>query len=275
MPRDDVVISPDDRGFRFGDGVFETIAIIHGTPYLWDAHMARLQRGLDVLSINADIGCLRGHVDILARKNQCVKHGIARIMVTRGCGSRGYLPVEGIKPTCLLDVLCDVPPMAQLPRVVSPLNLYVSQWRRFPPECLPCDAKIMQGMNATLARMEAVSHGADEALMLSVNDMVAESSSGNLFWQDTQGRLYTPALSTGCLAGTMRARLMQLWPREVIECTISLEELTTMPAMVFTNSLRGAVPVRAIAGSSADFPQSEELAARCNQLIIHDVTHTH
>jgi branched-chain amino acid aminotransferase len=271
LPTTQAHISVQDRGFRYGDGAFETIAMVAGVPYLWEAHYARLLRGLAVLHIAVDTAYLRTHLHELSVKNN-VHDGIARILVTRGCGSEGYLPAPTTPPTVLIEVTPSPSRLAL--QDASPIKVTLSPWRRFPANCLPTDVKIMQGMNATLARMDAAAGGYDEALMLSVAGELCEAASGNLFWLKKE-TLYTPALSTGCLAGVMRARLIELWQGEVTEVTIPLSEWKTS-ALIMTNALRGAIPIDSLAAEGRDylFPKSTAFANHCNSLIAEDLRQT-
>lgn len=264
MPRDEAYISPDDRGFRFGDGVFETIAIVEGQFYLWNAHILRLNEGLKLLRINVALDDLHNHAMQLVEAND-IHQGMLRIMITRGAGSQGYLPTHEGQPTIFIETL---PTAYAIGSGNKPLALGVSQWRRFPPSVLPNRAKIAQGLNATLARMEAANAGYDEALMLSVDGDVAEAASGNLFWRNS-GRVYTPSLATGCLAGTMRGRLMELL--EVEECITPLDDLEC-DALIMTNAVRGAVAVASLhVDMTRTFLHSESFVRDCNRLIQKDI----
>src|SRR4051812_49078958 len=91
FPKDQACISIEERGFKFGDGVFETIRISDSIPYQWDLHLARLKEGIDALKIPADLANLYALSLELIRKNN-VKEGLLRISVSRGIGSNGYLP---------------------------------------------------------------------------------------------------------------------------------------------------------------------------------------
>ncbi len=271
LPEEQVSISPQDRGFRFGDGVFETLPILGGAPYLWQAHLKRLAHGLHVLRIEADLAHLNSHLRRLIMKNEAAE-GVARVLVTRGCGSQGYLPVGGNAPTILLEV---IPITSRFARMDEPgIRMNLSTWRRFPPACLPTDAKIMQGMNATLARMESAAAGYDEALLLSAAGDIAEAASGNLFWQ-CGGILHTPALSTGALSGITRARVMELWGSDIREVAVPLAAWREeRPEAVFmTNSVRGAVPVATLTTETDQyiFPHSIAFANRCNALLMEDL----
>jgi aminodeoxychorismate lyase len=267
IPKHQALISVDDRGFRFGDGVFETLPVIQGAPYLWEQHLARLQEGLEALRIEVDISAfIEPFLTLIAHNH--IGDGVGRILVTRGIGSKGYLPT-GNAATIYMEIVPDIPLIVN-DTLPAPLQLWRSEWRRFAPSVLPSSVKLMQGVNATLARMEAQAHQCDEALLLSTEGHIAEAASGNLFWckDDT---LYTPSLSTGCVAGTMRARLMQISEMPVQEVQASLAELSGASAMMMTNALQGIVPVGSILNESLFFPASEALANRCRKWVQEDI----
>ena len=158
----DASIPISDRGLRFGDGVFETILLRYGKPYLWASHMHRLEEGLAALSIDADVSELEQQSLSLIKKNN-ITDGILRIMITRGSGSRGYLPMpkEGDAPTIIIEAN----PLPQM-NFREHIELYVSSWRKPSPLALPTEHKLMQGVNSTLAKLEARENDCMEALMM-------------------------------------------------------------------------------------------------------------
>jgi aminodeoxychorismate lyase len=238
IKREDAYISCQDRGFRFGDGVFTTIALIEQTPIFWELHQRRLELGLQILHINQDISNLSKWVAILITKNNA-KNGILRIIITRGEGSKGYLPTNQSPPNIYMEI-------EENPSVMHSshqLHLGVSKWRKIPPNCLPNNSKIMQGLNPTLAKMEAISAGYDEALMLSYDGFISEASSSNIFWLE-ESQLYTPPLSTGCLNGIMRQKIMAT--QQVEEKNITLEQLMRTSTAFLTNCVAGIVPISEI-----------------------------
>ncbi|NET71287.1 MAG: hypothetical protein F6K62_10270 [Sphaerospermopsis sp. SIO1G2] len=267
---DTACISTKDRGFRFGDGIFETIAVVESIPYLWELHANRLKHGLRAIYMDADIDALLPPLLTVIKKN-AVSSGVARILITRGVGSRGYLPTVKA-PTILIEAESAPLPLIT-PSLRNPIHLWQSPWRRFPAECLPTDAKIMQGMNATLARVDAQQHAADEALLLSYAGDICELSSGSLFWLHGE-TLYTPSLDTGALAGTMRERLLALWDGCAIEQVSAPPDiLHHCDAVIMTNALCGAVPIASLMNHNLYFPHSTALAVRCNALIDTDIMH--
>ena len=143
-------VSAQDRGFRFGDGLFETIAIYSGVPYQFDWHMQRLAEGLQAIKIAFDIKCLKDFSRQLIRKNK-VDNGILRIQITRGIGSKGYLPDPSHSRAGAALVIETSP----LPTITDkPIGLWQSTYTKISPRALPVKYKLCQGLNSTLARLE-------------------------------------------------------------------------------------------------------------------------
>ncbi len=181
-------VSVQDRGFRYGDGVFETIAVHEGVPYQFDWHMERMKRSLAAVRIAADTSLLREPCRKLLSMNG-VKDGLLRLQITRGPGSRGYLPTPA-EPTVVIETL----PSPVLP--AKPVTLWLSGSERISAKALPAHAKLCQGLNATLARIEADEHGCFDALQLNAAGEITETSSANIFWQ-RGAKIYTPSAECG------------------------------------------------------------------------------
>jgi 4-amino-4-deoxychorismate lyase len=96
-----------DRGFQYGDGLFETLRIDNGQPQHWSRHMARLVSGCERLGIDSpDLKCLRTEAESLCRTfmdgNGDLGRGVLKITVTRGSGGRGYAFTDELEPTRVL-----------------------------------------------------------------------------------------------------------------------------------------------------------------------------
>lgn len=237
VPAAEAVVSVHDRGFRFGDGVFETIAVPNGVPYQFEWHIGRLERGLNAIKINYNSAGLRDHARQLLKKN-AVQDGILRIQITRGIGSKGYLPDPGHAQAGATLVM-ETAPLPPLPK--EPITLWQSSYAKISPRALPVYTKLCQGLNSTLARMEAAEHNCAEALLLNERGQICETGSGNIFWYKG-GTLYTPALSCGLLEGSTRSALMRL--ASVREVEAGIEVLKDAEAVFMTNSVWPAVAVK-------------------------------
>ena len=265
LPEEEACVPLDDRGLRYGDGIFETIRICQGQPYLWDAHLRRLKRGLQQCQIAYKTGALKVLAGRLIQQNH-IQEGVLRLMITRGSGGRGYLPDPESNPRLVMETFSLPSPPAQN----GEHQLALSNWRRFSEDILPTQAKLMQGMNATLARMEAAEAGAYEALQLSTSGHVCEASSSNIFWYRNK-TLYTPGLETGCLPGITRQRLTELSPYRVKAGRFKLKELLKAEAVFLTNSVHLTVAVHSLQQYSTNWTHSDRLAELHRTLFLQDM----
>jgi branched-subunit amino acid aminotransferase/4-amino-4-deoxychorismate lyase len=228
----DAAIPIGDRSFRYGDGLFETIPVHEGVPYLWERHVARLKGGLQALLIRDTLGNLQTQAMALLKAN-AVSEGLLRIHVSRGTGGRGYLPTPmHSDPLVLVETMMRPAPQEE------PVTLWLSAYERTSPRSLPTQYKLAQGLNSTLARKDALAHECYDALQLGSGGIIAEAASANIFWRKG-GTLYTPSLDSGALAGITRQRIMELSPYTVCEGMYDLAHLQDADAVILTNAASG------------------------------------
>lgn len=257
----------DDRGFRFGDGLFDTIPIHDGLPYLWEYHMERLEDGLKALCMQCRVKDLLPQALALISSNEVV-HGLLRMQVSRGTGSQGYLPLSSNTATIVMQTMESPIPPAQ------PVTLWLSSYRKISPNALPVQYKLAQGLGSTLARMEAAGNGCFEALQITDDNHISEASSANIFWR-SEGRLYTPSLACGALAGVTRRRIRELSAYAVEEGQYTLSDMAAADAVILTNASLGAIAVQQLSGQKKTWG-SMALAAEINALRASDIRrHTH
>ncbi len=250
-----------DRGFRFGDGTFETIRLQAGVPYQWAQHMARLQAGL------AEIHIAMPEVDWLDAAHRLVKEnsasdGFIRVSVSRGVGSRGYLPVDGMMPTWAMEYI------TAPPAPLSPYRLWLSEIVKIPTQCLPANYKLANGLNSTLAALDAQKNDCDDALQLTLNGDICETSSANIFWVK-DNNVFTPGLATNCLRGTTREAVLRLLP-SVREVEAPLGALKSAEAVFITNARLGVHPAATLAQVGWNFNAGHPLIAELQRLLAAD-----
>lgn len=255
-----------ERGFRFGDGVFETIAVQQGIPYQWEVHHQRLIRGLETLRIPLPDEDIRQCCLDILQKNE-VEQGFVRLSISRGIGSRGYLPVpppsQPQAPTVVIETL----PPVDVPR--QSVDLWRSQYTKPLSSAIPAGIKTMQGLNSTLARLEAQEHGCFEALLTTPQGDICEGSSSNIFWF-AKGVLYTPSLDCPAVAGTTRAAILRVSPYPILEGCYSLDDLRQADEVFLTNVAWGVLPVRSLKPSGLTW-QSTERSLELNTLLAQDI----
>lgn len=248
LPPGEAAVPVSDRGFLYGDTVFETIAVHAGRPFGLDAHMARLEEGLQLLGYPA-AGVLKEAQGAVAGVLDGEDgHAVIRLTVSRGSGPRGLGTREATSPviTAMLFGAPDLRPMAS-----SGLSAVLTARRRPHPGCLPPQVKCGNYLANILAAQEAEAAGTDEALMLDwAGEGAACFTTGNLF-VEADGALVTPPVSAGALGGTMRARLIALAAAAGIACredVMSANALAAAPGLFLSNSVRGVAWVSSLGG---------------------------
>jgi aminodeoxychorismate lyase len=204
VPEERAVVSVFDRGFLYGDGLFETMRVFRGKPFRWHQHLERLQRGAEFLKIKLPFPpeALRGFADQLIKGNHR-PDALLRLTLSRGVGVRGYSPKGAESPTIVMSLHAAPQPGA------SPRWKLITSSHRLPANEPLAQFKTCNKLAQILARAEADAAGADEALLLNTDGFVVEGASSNLFWVE-RGVICTPPLASGVLPGVTRAVVMEV-----------------------------------------------------------------
>lgn len=239
----DHTISPLDRGFSYGDGVFRTLVMREGLPENWPQHYQKL-----VADCSA-IGIVCPSPELLMNDLQQLflldETAVAKIIVTRGEGNRGYSPPAITAPMRVVVKS----PMPQYPetRFVDGVNLIVCETRLALQPRL-AGIKHLNRLENVLARMEWHSPDIADGIFLDINDNVIECTAANIFarFGDT---LITPSITQCGVAGVTRQRIIALAHtltlKMVVE-TLSLEKLLSADEVIICNSLYGAWQVKTV-----------------------------
>ncbi|HEU5048569.1 MAG TPA: aminotransferase class IV [Rickettsiales bacterium] len=225
-----------DRSFRFGDGLFETMLVAEGKIFDLPAHIERLKHGLESLHIALDLNELPAICVETLRRNE-LQGGYLRVVVSRGEdreGASGYLP-DGCTPYLIVLVIPRPYPS------FAPLKLWQSSYYA----CAQVPAKTNNGILYSLALLEARAQACDNALLLDGQGRICETASGSIFWVKDE-TLYTPAPDLPLVPGTMRHRVMTLWPGRVEEGHFLLDALRDCDEVFMTNSGVVLAPIVAI-----------------------------
>ena len=230
-----------DRGFQYGDGLFETIAYKNGKLLLWNEHLSRLssgckQTGLPELSEEQWIEDIK---QLLVNTDNAV----VKLMLTRGCGGRGYLKSEQIEPTRIVSVY----PWPDYPDDLSDkgVNIIFCKTPASVNSAL-AGLKHMNKLENVMARSEWNDVSISEGLMLDNNNNVIEGTMSNVF-ATSNGSLYTPRLNYAGVNGVVRERVIEVAKKaglEVQQIDIKKEKLIEMDELFLTNSLIGIWPVK-------------------------------
>ena len=243
----------DDRGLTLGDGLFETLLAVQGRLSHPALHLGRMSRSAAALGLPAPPATgiiLDAAGEALARNGLDTGRAAVRLTLTAGSSTRG-LARDPAAPARLLVTV------APAPEAGTPVRLATSSVRRNPAS--PASRhKTLSYIDSVLALGEAQAAGADEAVMLSTRGRPASAAAANLVFR-IDGRLATPPLSEGVLAGTTRARLLAAIP-EMETRRLTLADARRADGVVLVNALRGVRP--ALSWDDRDLPGSSDLTAR-------------
>lgn len=243
------VVSVFDRGWLYGDGLFETVRVHRGKPFRWLQHWQRLQRGANRLRLPVPFSeeALRSAVNELVRRNE-MPEAVLRLSVSRGPGPRGY-SIKGCGPATVVMSLYPAPQVS--PEQPLRWRLITSSWR-LPADDSLATAKHSNRLVHILARAEAEAAGGDEALLLNHRGEIAEAASSNVFWIEND-IVCTPPLSSGALAGVTRAVVLELCAsRKLPACERPGQPQALLEAagVFLTSSVLGIVEVSHLDGSA-------------------------
>jgi branched-chain amino acid aminotransferase len=258
-----------DRGFRYGDGVFETIRIFNRVPYRFDFHLNRLMVGLESIKISYDnyVEIYRLSKEIINKNN--IVDGFLRVYVTRGEGSLGYLPVS-CKPNLYIEAYpINEDEIQKLEQ--TRIRLHISKWESIPHNSIPKNSKLAQGINPTLARIEAIEHGCFESIMLNHEKYVAECSSSNIFLCKGDN-IFTPSLSSGAMNGSIRDAILSLIQGyfNIYESQITLTDLMLADGVFITNVSWLLLPVYEIPALAVTYGNVSRIK-EIKQLLLNDI----
>ena len=239
-------ISAGDRGFLYGDGLFETIRVHDARPFLWEWHMMRLTDGAVSLGIALPqtTESLLSNVHELIRRNS-MSESVMRIALSRGVGERGYGVTGEEQPTLLITQ--HSPPS----NPAKPLSLVSTSARVAVGDPL-AKVKSANKLGSILAKRDAAAQGADDGLILNSDGNVTETSSANLFWVEG-GTLHTPPLSDGVLPGVTRRLVVGLASalgQAVREESVASDRLQQADAVFVTSAATGVIAVGQVNGGA-------------------------
>jgi branched-chain amino acid aminotransferase len=270
--REDARISVFDHGLLYGDGIFEGIRVYAGRAFRLEAHLDRLlasARAIRLVVPESRERLTELIEEMIAAESR--REGYIRLVVTRGTGDLGVNP-QKCERSSLIIILDDISlyPGEYYERGIS---VCTSSWRRPPADCLNPRVKSLNYLNNVLAKIEANDRGCQEALLLNKEGLVAECTVDNVFYV-TGGRLYTPDLSAGALAGVTRAVVLELAADLGIkaeERRVNLFDLFGADEMFITGSGAELVPVVTVDGRTIGNGRPGPVTARIRESFAREI----
>jgi D-alanine transaminase len=242
VAKQDAVISVDDRGFLFGDGIYEGVRAIRGKLFAWDAHAARMVDGLAGLRIEFSaerVAELAGVCDRLLSANDLTGgEAFVYLEVTRGTAPRAHgFPPAGTPPTVFVSATKFAPQRDLHQNGAKAITFADMRWTR-------CDWKTVNLLGSVLARQAAAEAGAYEAILLR-DGLVTEGAACTVFVV-VDGVVRTHPLTHRILAGVTRGVVMEC-ARElcipVRETAVTEAELVRAQEIFLCGSRTDVMPV--------------------------------
>ena len=255
-------VSPFDHGLLTGDGVFETLRVTRSQPFARRRHLERLARSAAGMRLPCPPPAVVAEaMDEVIRANG-IEEGRLRVTLTGGPSALGS-DRAAAAPTLIVAAgpLPDWPPAADV--VIAP-------WPRNERGALTGIKTVSYGENV-VALAHAHDHGAGEAIFANLAGNLCEGTGTNVF-VGMGGRLVTPPLSAGCLAGVTRDLLLELV--EVVVADLPLAALAAADQAFLTSSTRDVQPIRSVDGQplpSCAGPLTEKAATAFADLMARDL----
>ena len=248
--KEDAKVSVYDHGFLYGDGVFEGMRSYGSSVFRMKEHLDRLWESAEKIQLEIPMSKeqMADSVNATLAANE-IEDGYIRLVVSRGEGTLGLDPNKC--PTPNIIIITDLITLYPDEFYQNGLEIITAKTIRNHPGALDPRIKSLNYLNNILAKIEGLAAGCVETLMLNHQGEVAECTGDNIFIvQD--GRLLTPPVEAGVLEGITRGAVMELAAEdgvEVVETTMTLEDVYAAEEVFLTGSAAEIVPVIKVDGN--------------------------
>jgi branched-chain amino acid aminotransferase len=244
-------VSVFDRGFLYGDGVFETLRAYNGKIFRLADHLERMSKAGRRFLLAFDAKEAEFALYETLHRNK-LRDALLRLTLTRGQGSWGIDYPPDTHPTMVIFTR----PFTGYPGQKNGINVLIADTRKTPDESLDSSIKSLNFLNNIFARREASEQECKEAILLNKDGFVAEGSVSNIFWVSADV-LYTPALDVGILPGVTRKVVLELAEKDNIpseEGFYKPESLLSADEVFITNTGYEIMPVSKVNDTSYQSP---------------------
>ncbi|KQQ75140.1 D-amino acid aminotransferase [Rhizobium sp. Leaf321] len=267
LPEAEAKVSVFDRGFLFADAIYEVTGVIDGKLLEYDGHAARLKRSIAELGLDLPISAselLEVHREII-RGNE-LKEGLIYLQLSRGPADRDFAFPKAPTPTLVL--FTQAKSVIENPKLATGLSVALMpdwRWERR-------DIKTVQLLYPSMAKMQAMEKGADDAWLVE-DGFVTEASSATAHIIDKSGRLITRPLSNAILHGITRASVLDLAEKAGIgyeERAFTPDEAMNAAEAFITSATNFVMPVTRIDGKPVGDGKPGPLTLKLRELYIAD-----
>jgi D-alanine transaminase len=239
MPIEEASVPIEDRGYQFGDGVYEFVASYEGRLFMLEDHLDRLERSMRELAFDpTPRTMIETAVRDLFERSGYPRAGVY-IQISRGVAPRNHAIAAGLPH----QVVMTVRPVKEIPeekrtRGATAITVQDTRWGR-------CDIKTVQLLANSLAKQKALDSGCDDAIFVSDRGVVREGTSSNLFIA-SDGRLSTHPLTNAILPGITRRAILNLCREahiDVEEAFFETEALYDADEVFLTGTVTELLPI--------------------------------
>ena len=266
---DEKVFTVNNRAFKYGDALFETIRIINGEPCFLEDHFIRLKKGMKVLKMHAgtiSFNELEDQIIRLIEKNHIKKGGRVRLTVFRS--SDGFYTPEGDEGiSYVIEALPLKEDIYELNEKGISIDIY-DELKRSRNKL--SQIKTTNNIPYVLAGIYKRENNLDDCMVLNDNDRIVEAISSNIFLYKNNN-LYTPSLDEGCIDGVMRRQILKIAKElkiNVFEGMVNGNMLLQADELFLTNAIKGIEWVVAYRGKRYFNKATKEIVEQLNKLVL-------
>ena len=247
LPKDEIKISPDDRGFLFADGIYEVVRWYEGFFYDMNSHITRLKRSLRELRINfPDADSFPTFANDLLKLNKLENRpAMVYLQVTRGAARRSHsFPPPEVRPTSYAYAWAFIPDIQLKETGIKVMLKEDIRWSR-------CDIKSVALLPNTLSFQEACENGLKECIFVR-NGLITEGSHSNIFFV-VDGTLFTHPESNHVLSGITRKNILRIAQESGIrirEEAVQENRIRFVREAFITNTSVEVTPVTELGGNT-------------------------
>lgn len=270
VSEDQACISPFDRGFLLGDGLFETLLVKGDKVYAFEAHWQRFQKSAFRLNMRSPVAkhaLYEQMIRVVKKHNFDTEKAVVRWTLSRGQGPRGLKLPDALEPNIVVAAYPYYP--LSKDRYWKLAISHVTRRNEYSPST---QMKTLNYLDAILAHDEAIGHGYNDAILCNTQNELVCSTMANLFWITDDHVLVTAAPGQGVLPGITRsyvltvARHMGLTVREK---ALHMDERNQIQEGFLTNSLLGIMPIQQVEDKVLTPHRTLELRDHLNQELEH------
>ena len=268
VPHEDAAIHIDDRGYQFGDGIYEVVYIIDGHLADEGPHLDRLERSLAEVKIPMPMSrsALRMIMARVIRLNQ-VRTGLVYVQITRGVARRDHKWTKTLTPALVVTAKNTVPAVSSNPTAQKAITVADQRWDRR-------DIKTIQLLPNCLAKQQAYEQGAYEAVMIDPDGTITEGSSSNVWIVTDENEIITRPATEKILNGITRRSVKKVAEElqmKVVERPFTKEEMFNAKEVFLTSASSHVTPLAMIDDKTIHDGDSGMVAKRLRKAYIDHV----